>query len=226
MRAIVSRECVMDFLQPVKDFLACPTPEAWVQAAIADVPLLLQDHANCEKKAASTAMNLLFRYNERDQLQTELAQLAREELLHYEQVRELMTKRGIGYRPLSAARYANGMRQHVRTSEPGHLVDLMIIGAFVEARSCERFAAIAPHLDDELKRFYTFLLRSEARHFQHYLGLAQAYSPEPIADRIAHFREIERELIESPDVEVRFHSGLPPVTALRHTPAEGLTCSR
>ena len=202
-----------DFLQPVRDFLACATPPEWVIAAVQDVPLLLQDHANCEKKAASTAMNMLFRYNDRDQLQTELAQLAREELLHYEQVRELMQKRGIGYRPVSAARYANGLRQHVRTSEPGHLVDLMIIGAFVEARSCERFAAVAPHLDDELKRFYTFLLRSEARHFQHYLGLAAAYSPTPIDDRVAHFREVERELIESPDSEVRFHSGLPPVSA-------------
>lgn len=201
-----------DFLQPVRDFLGCATPAAWVDAAVQDVPLLLQDHANCEKKAASTAMNMLFRYNDRDQLQTELAQLAREELLHYEQVRELMQKRGIGYRPVSAARYANGLRQHVRTSEPGHLVDLMIIGAFVEARSCERFAAIAPHLDDELKRFYTFLLRSEARHSQHYLGLAALYSPEPIDGRVAFFREVERELIESPDAEVRFHSGMPVVS--------------
>ena len=202
----------MDFLQPVKDFLACATPPEWVAAAVMDVPLLLQDHANCEKKAASTAMNMLFRYNDRDQLQTELAQLAREELLHYEQVRELMQKRGISYRPVSAARYANGLRQHVRTTEPGHLVDLMIIGAFVEARSCERFAAIAPYLDDELKRFYTFLLRSAARHFQHYLGLAAAYSPTAIDERVAFFREIERGLIESPDQEVRFHSGLPPAT--------------
>lgn len=193
-------------------------------AAVQDVPLLLQDHANCEKKAASTAMNMLFRYNERDQLQTELAQLAREELLHYEQVRELMQKRGISYRPVSAARYANGLRQHVRTSEPGHLVDLMIIGAFVEARSCERFAAIAPHLDDELRRFYTFLLRSEVRHFQHYLGLAAAYSPTPIDERVALFREVERELIESPDIEVRFHSGMPPGSMTSTSVSERAAC--
>lgn len=213
-----------DFLQPVRTFLACATPSEWVRAAVQDVPLLLQDHANCEKKAASTAMNMLFRYNERDQLQTELAQLAREELLHYEQVRELMQKRGITYRPVSAARYANGLRQHVRTSEPGHLVDLMIIGAFVEARSCERFAAIAPHLDDELRRFYTFLLRSEARHFQHYLGLAAAYSPTPIDERVALFREVERELIESPDIEVRFHSGMPPGSMTSASVSERAAC--
>lgn len=204
----------MDFLQPVRDFLACPTPEAWLDAAVRDLPTLLLDHANCEKKAAGTAMNMLFRYNDREQLQIELAQLAREELLHYEQVRELLKARGIAYRPLSAARYATGLRKHVRTSEPGHLVDLMIIGAFVEARSCERFAAIAPRLDDELKRYYTFLLRSEARHFEHYLGLAERYSNEPIGERVAFFREVERELITSPDVELRFHSGIPTLTAV------------
>ncbi|PQA36709.1 tRNA-(ms[2]io[6]A)-hydroxylase [Amnimonas aquatica] len=199
----------MEFLQPVRDFLACATPAAWLDAAVQDLPTLLQDHANCEKKAAGTAMNLLFRYNDNDRLQTELAQLAREELLHYEQVRELMAKRGIAYRALPAGRYATGLRQHVRTSEPGRLVDLMIIGAFVEARSCERFSAIAPRLDDELKRYYTFLLRSEARHFQHYLGLAEQYANEPIAPRVAFFREVERELIEAPDDMLRFHSGPP-----------------
>ena len=203
----------MDFLQPVHDFLGCATPEAWLTAAVQDLPLLLQDHANCEKKAAGTAMNMLFRYNDREQLQTELAQLAREELLHYEQVRDIMRRRGLAYRAVPAGRYANGLRQHLRTSEPGHLVDLMIIGAFVEARSCERFAALAPRLDDELKRFYTFLLRSEARHFEHYLGLAARYSPEPIESRVAFFREVEAALVSAPDTELRFHSGPPTAVA-------------
>jgi tRNA-(ms[2]io[6]A)-hydroxylase len=199
----------MDFMQPVRDFLACPTPAAWVRAAVLQLPLLLQDHANCEKKAAGTAMNLLFRYNDRPELQTQLAQLAREELLHYEQVMELMQARGIPYAPVSAGRYAAGMREHVRHGEPGRLVDILIVGAFVEARSCERFAAIAPHLDEELKRFYTFLLRSEARHFEYYLGLAARYANAPIDDRVVLFREVERELIEAPDSELRFHSGPP-----------------
>lgn len=197
----------MDFMQPVRDFLACPTPVAWVEGALARVPLLLQDHANCEKKAAGTAMNLLFRYNDKPELQVLLAQLAREELLHYEQVLELMHKRGIPYQPVPAARYAAGLRQHVRHGEPERLVDILVVGAFVEARSCERFAALAPYLDEELKRFYTFLLRSEARHFQYYLELAARYAEEPIDDRVVLFRAVERELIESPDTEIRFHSG-------------------
>jgi len=199
----------MDFLPAVRDFLGCTTPQAWIDEAIKDIPLLLQDHANCEKKAASTAMNLLFRYNEKQELQEWLSQLAREELLHYEQVMAIMTKRGLSYTPVTSARYAGSLRKHIRTYEPQHLVDILIIGAFVEARSCERFAAIAPYLDGELNRFYTFLLKSEARHFEYYLSLAERYSPEPIQERVAFFREQEMLLINSPDKEVRFHSGVP-----------------
>lgn len=200
---------MIDFMQPIRDFLGCSTPQAWIDEAIKDIPLLLQDHANCEKKAASTAMNLLFRYNDKQDLQEWLAQLAREELLHYEQVMEIMIKRGLRYTPITNARYAGSLRKHVRTYEPQHLIDILIIGAFVEARSCERFAAIAPFLDDELKRFYTFLLKSEARHFEYYLSLAERYSPESITERVAFFREKEAELISSPDTEIRFHSGVP-----------------
>jgi tRNA-(ms[2]io[6]A)-hydroxylase len=199
----------VDYLAPVLGFLACPTPPRWVEAAVRELPLLLQDHANCEKKAAGTAMNLLFRYSGHAELQVLLSQLVREEMLHYEQVLELMQGRGIPYRPVSAARYASGLREHVRHADPGRLVDILIVGAFVEARSCERFAALAPQLDEELGRFYTFLLRSEARHFEYYLELAQKYSPEPIEERVAFFRDVERELIQSPDTELRFHSGVP-----------------
>lgn len=197
----------MDFLEPVRAFLACPTPDRWVEGALRDIPLLLQDHANCEKKAAGTAMNLLFRYSERQELQVLLAQLVREEMLHYEQVLEIMQARDIPYRHVSAARYAAGLREHVRHGEPDRLVDILVVGAFVEARSCERFEKLAPHLDAELSRFYTFLLRSEARHFEYYLDLARQYAREPIDERVAFFRAVEADLVERPDNEIRFHSG-------------------
>lgn len=198
-----------DFLQPIYEFLGCTTPQAWIDAMLQDIPLMLQDHANCEKKAAGTAMNLMFRYNDKLPLQEKLAQLAREELLHYEQVMEIMAKRGLSYTPVTPSRYVGALRKQVRTYEPEHLVDVLIVGAFVEARSCERFAAIAPYLDDELKRFYTFLLKSEARHFQDYLNLARLYSPIDISERVAFFKEKEAELILSPDNQIRFHSGVP-----------------
>lgn len=173
---------------------------------------LLIDHANCEKKAAGTALNLMFRYVDKVDLLGKMSRLAREELRHFEQVLAIMKKRGIAYRHLSSARYADGLRKGARSSDPGKLVDILICGALIEARSCERFARIAPHLDAELAKFYTSLLKSESRHFKDYLTLAQRYSAEPIDGRVAFFRQREQELIESPDEVFRFHSG-PPVAA-------------
>lgn len=203
---------------PAAEFVGCATPAAWLDAAAANLELLLIDHANCEKKAASTALNLLFRYVDKPELLAMLSQLAREELLHFEQVVEIMQRRGIAYRQITAARYAAELRRHVRADEPGKLVDVLIIGAFIEARSCERFAALAPRLDDELGRYYRFLLRSEERHYADYLDMARRYagagSEEGDAarlfdERVAFFRGIERALVESPDIEFRFHSGVP-----------------
>ena len=138
-----------------------------------------------------------------------LSQLAREELLHFEQVVGLMRERGIRYDHLSPSRYAGALRAEVSTSEPRRLVDTLIVGALIEARSCERFAALAPRVDPELGRYYRYLLKSESRHFEDYLDLARRYADEPIDDRIAFFKEKERGLIESPDSEFRFHSGTP-----------------
>ncbi|MGP5215503.1 tRNA-(ms[2]io[6]A)-hydroxylase [Psychrobacter celer] len=197
-------------LSAVYSFLGARTTPDWVAAAIADLPLIIQDHANCEKKAAGTAMNLLFRYEFSYDLQRKLAQLIREEMLHYEQVLGIMNERGQEWRYLSAGRYAKGMLKHKRTYEPAAMSDVLIIGAFIEARSCERFAALAEVIDDErLAKYYRYLLKSESRHFEDYLALAQSLSTEAIDERVAFFREVEAELITSPDAELRFHSGSP-----------------
>lgn len=196
-------------LAAIQQFLLCETPDAWVTTALSNQKLMLIDHSNCERKAASTALNLIFRYTDRIDLLNKMSRLAREELRHFEQVIAIMQKRGIAYDYLSASRYADGLRRHIRTHEPARLVDVLIVGAFIEARSCERFARIAPHLDEELSRFYSGLLASEARHYQEYLSLAQRYADGPIDDRIAFFAEIEAGLIQSPDPDFRFHSGLP-----------------
>ncbi|OUR80653.1 tRNA-(ms[2]io[6]A)-hydroxylase [Marinomonas sp. 42_23_T18] len=193
----------------LSNFLPCESPKAWVEWALENQSLMLVDHAHCEKKAASTAMNLMYRYVDRENLLHKMSRLAREELLHFEQVLKIMKGRGVDYVHLSASRYADGLRKHIRTHEPARLIDILIIGAFVEARSCERFAALASHLDEELSKFYISLLKSEARHFEDYLALAQEYSGEDISDRIQFFRELEQALIQEPDVEFRMHSGPP-----------------
>ena len=197
-------------LSPIYEFLGARTTQAWVDAAIVDLPLIIQDHANCEKKAAGTAMNLLFRYEFSYDLQRKLAQLIREEMLHYEQVLGIMNERGQAWEYLSAGRYAKGMLKHKRTYEPAAMIDVLIIGAFIEARSCERFAALAEVINDErLAKYYRYLLKSESRHFEDYLALAQSLSEDNIDERVAFFKAVESELIASPDTELRFHSGTP-----------------
>lgn len=194
-------------LSAIHNFLACETPDRWVETALQHQDIMLIDHANCEKKAASTALNMIYRYVDKFDLLNKMSRLAREEMRHFEQVIAIMKKRGVDYIQLSSARYAGGMREGLRTHEPEKLIDSLIIGAFIEARSCERFAKLAPHLDDELKDFYLSLLKSESRHFLDYLGLAEKYASSSINDRIAYYAGLEKNLVESPDQEFRFHSG-------------------
>lgn len=196
-------------LSAINHFLPCDTPDAWVASALEHQDLMLIDHAHCEKKAASTALSLMYRYVDHPVLLHKMSRLAREELRHFEQVLAIMKKRGITYGHLSPSRYAGGLRKGVREAEPARLVDVLIVGAFIEARSCERFARLAPHLDEELRDFYTSLLKSEARHFQDYLRLAEQAAGEDISPRVNHFAQMERALIEAPDGEFRFHSGPP-----------------
>lgn len=199
----------MQDISAIQAFLPCPTPTAWIDWALENPALLLIDHAHCEKKAASTALNLMFRYVDRPELLDALSRLAREELLHFEQVLGLMRERGIDYGHLSPSRYAATLRREMRATEPQRLVDVLIIGALIEARSCERFAALAPHVDEQLGRYYRFLLKSESRHFEDYLALARLYTDHAIEPRIAELARIEQDLIESPDSEFRFHAGVP-----------------
>jgi tRNA-(ms[2]io[6]A)-hydroxylase len=253
---------IHELLEPIDAFLHCQTPQAWIDEAIKpeNFPALIIDHANCELKAAQTAMLLLRRYavdqtsgdallawlkpyedfvyrkvgngdfSEQvslskklisksdfeygDDLIDKMVLLIKEELHHFQQVWEIMQSRGVAYENLTASRYARGMMKHVRTHEPAKLSDTLICGAYIEARSCERFAKLAPYLDDELALFYTSLLRSEARHFQDYLTLATKVSGQDINPRIMFIGEKEAALILAEDQQFRFHSGVTPVKSM------------
>lgn len=197
----------MNELAEICGFLGEKTPEAWLQNALENLELLLIDHAHCEKKAASSALSLIYRYSDRPDLLQKMSRLAREELRHFEQVLAILQKRHISFRAIQASRYADGLRQFIRTHEPFRLIDNLIVGAFIEARSCERFALLYPHLEVDLSQFYFRLLSSEARHYQTYLALAKAIAGDDLTDRIAAFRRVENHLIRSPDNPFRFHSG-------------------
>jgi tRNA-(ms[2]io[6]A)-hydroxylase len=200
----------------IDDFLLCQTPQSWVAAVIDNVDILLIDHANCEKKAASTALNLMYRYVDKPEMLLQLSKLAREELRHFEQVVGLLNARSIEYVNVSSARYAGELRKGVRTHEPARLVDMMVVSAIVEARSCERFERVIPVLDSQLADFYGSLLKSEARHFKIYLDFAEEYAARAadtraidLEARIAFFLAEDQRLVESPDPDFRFHSGVP-----------------
>lgn len=249
---------IQELLAPVNSFLACPTPEAWLEKAILpeNLPILLIDHLLCELKAGQSAMYLIRKYAVDSNSQTSLLEwfapyesfayrregsllslkgksqiskaitarqtsaysqdlidkmvlLIKEELHHFYQVLELMEELSIPYHPIPASRYAKGMLSHIRTYEPQALIDKLIVGAYIEARSCERFAKLAPHMDERIGKFYISLLRSEARHYQDYLSLAQQISDSDISERVAYFSKVEAELITTPDDDFKFHSGVP-----------------
>ncbi|HUQ12434.1 MAG TPA: tRNA-(ms[2]io[6]A)-hydroxylase [Steroidobacteraceae bacterium] len=190
--------------------LKAATPRAWVEAAVSDLPTLLVDHANCEKKAASTAMALIFAYPEDRSLAVALSRLAREELKHFEQVERLMKKLDVPYQRMKPGRYASELRKLVRNHEPKRKLDLMIVHGLIEARSCERFRLLAKHLPPEVRDLYAQLERSEARHFEMYLGFAEReFDSAEVAQRLELIAAREAELATSPDPELRFHSGPP-----------------
>ena len=196
-------------LTPAPDFLLVDTPKAWLDAVPEHIDELLIDHANCEKKAASSAISLTYKYVDRTQLLHKMSRLAREELRHFEQVLDLMQSRGVAYRHLDSARYAQQLHRLVDKNEPQRLVDVLILGAVVEARSCERFVRLIEILPADMAEFYQQLVRSEARHFADYLMLAEDIAQTDISDRIAIFLNRDAELITAEDTQFRFHSGVP-----------------
>lgn len=193
----------------LENFLLIKTSESWLNYAKDHLPLLLVDHAHCEKKAASTALNLVYRYTDKTDLISKMSKLAREELRHFEQVLQLIAARGEHFHVLSPGRYASGLHRHVIAHEPKKLVDILVVGAFIEARSCERFKLLSNVVDTEVAQFYQKLQAAEERHFLTYLSLAQYYSDDDITPRINFFADREAELINQPDSEFRFHSGVP-----------------
>jgi tRNA-(ms[2]io[6]A)-hydroxylase len=194
--------------------LLAATPRSWAEHAVREWRTLLVDHANCEKKAASTALALMFAYPEDRALSLAMARLAREELRHFEQVQRLMQRLDVPVRRLAPGRYAGGLRSRLAAAEPRRKLDLLLAGALIEARSCERFEVLAPLLHEPLAEFYAGLAESERRHAGLYLELAAAATQgdadgEDWQRRLAELAAFEAQLVLDPDPQFRFHSGVP-----------------
>jgi tRNA-(ms[2]io[6]A)-hydroxylase len=189
--------------------LAAATPRAWTERALAGLDELLIDHAHCEKKAAGTALNLIFRYSRHAALLEPLSRLAREELVHFEQVLALLRARGVAFAAQKPAPYAGRLRAATRAADPARLVDALLCSALIEARSCERFALLASVVPDAgLRDFYAGLHAAESRHQRVYIELAAAFAPE--AELRARHRELaahEAAILAETPLGARMHAG-------------------
>jgi tRNA-(ms[2]io[6]A)-hydroxylase len=181
--------------------LRASTAAAWFELAVQRTDELLLDHANCEKKAASTALALMFAYPEDFELASRMSKLAREELRHFELVQQKLAELGVAFRRLSPSRYAEGLRKSLRR-------DLLLCGALIEARSHERFMGLIARLPAPLAEFYASLAAAESRHAGLYQRLA-ARDGVDVGSRLAELADVEAALATAPDPQFRFHSGTP-----------------
>ena len=188
--------------------LISETRPDWLPEALDNMSTILLDHAHCEKKAASTAMNLIFRYQYRPELLIPLSELAREELRHFEHVVRLIHERGEVFQKLQPSTYGGELYKAIRKDEPHRFVDTMVCCAFIEARSCERMKLLSESLQDPvLAQMYAGLLASEARHHQTYLDLAATQvSRDEVQERVAAIAEHEARVLDTPGAVIRLHS--------------------
>jgi tRNA-(ms[2]io[6]A)-hydroxylase len=191
--------------------LAAPTRSSWLPEVLADLEALLVDHAHCEKKAASTAMALIYRYPEFPEMMAPLSRLAREELHHFERVMELIQSRGFEFKRMFPSPYAAELVKHVRREDPHKLLDTLIVCALIEARSHERMVLLSEGFDQtgdaELADFYRTLLASEARHKREYLDMAQRYfDVDKVNERLLVLAAAEVQVLSTPGPEPRMHS--------------------
>ncbi|HQU44964.1 MAG: tRNA hydroxylase [Planctomycetia bacterium 21-64-5] len=184
------------------------TSPQWLESVEKHIDEVLLDHAHCEKKAAGTAMNLIFAYVDRVELVKSLSPIVVEELDHFQRVIDLLASRGIRFRRLKPSNYAGQLAELVRKQEPRRAVDRLLVAALIEARSCERFALLKDRLSDRsLAAFYQDLFESEARHHASYVQLAKLFaSEEQVACRLEELAEAEAEIIDRGDELPRMHS--------------------
>lgn len=188
--------------------LQSDTSARWLQQVDDHLDQILIDHAHCERKAAGTAMNLIFAYVEHEALCREMVNIVNEELEHFELVLNLLKAREIQFRRLRPGHYGRRLNDLVRKQEPHRAVDRLLIAGLIEARSCERFDLLQQHVqDNELQAFYQSLFESEARHHTTYVRLAKTFANESIVNvRLDELANAEAEIIDEGDPLPRMHS--------------------
>lgn len=180
----------------------------WLDQIRGHVDELLIDHAHCEKKAAGTAMNLLFAYVDNVDLCRAMTEIVQEELAHFHLVLDILARRGVRFRRLAPSSYGRKLNDLVRKQEPQRAIDRLLVAGLIEARSCERFGLLAKELPDrELADFFASLFESEARHHSTYVRLAKAFASEDeVRARLEDLAAAEAAIIAEGDTVPRMHS--------------------
>ena len=188
--------------------LSSSTPPRWLDSVESHLEEILIDHAHCEKKAASTAMSLIFAYVDRVPLVRSLSTIVEEELLHFRQVLDQLERRGWTFRRLRPGAYGRRLNELVRPGEPERAVDRFLIAALIEARSCERFALLRERITDRgLADFYGSLFESEARHYATYVQFAEEFAPADVVHRrLEALAAAEAQIVAEGDPLPRMHS--------------------
>lgn len=188
--------------------LKSASAERWLRQVHNHLDEILIDHAHCEKKAAGTAMNLLFAYVDQTEVSRAMTQIVNEELDHFNQVLDLLQRRGIRFRKLAPSSYGRKLNDLVGKQEPDRAVDRLLVAGLIEARSCERFDLLRQHIvDRELAEFYDSLFESEARHHSTYVRLAKIFRDEEyVRQRLDVLADAEAQVIAAGDPLPRMHS--------------------
>ena len=189
-------------------FLHHPTSQAWVDQSLANLDTILLDHSHCERKAAGAALNLMFRYPAHSKLVRSLTAIAQEELEHFEQVNQILERRGIPLAPLSAPPYGASLNKQIRPQEPDRLLDTLLVCGLIEARSHERLGLLGTHCPDPaLAKFYRGLMASEARHYGAYWVLATtSFDRTLVNHRLEELAIVESQILSQLHPEPRIHS--------------------
>jgi len=188
--------------------LLCATPAAWARLAASDLRAFLSDHAVCEQQAALSAMALIGQYPDDPELVERMSALAAEEISHMRRVLGILHRRGWRAAGRRANPWAQGLRLHLKgVPEPWLKVDRLLVGALIEARSCERFTLLhEASSDGEVRALLLDLGPAEKRHWQLFFKLAERDLPgAAVAGRFARWLEIERDLAAQGGVRPTVH---------------------
>ena len=180
--------------------LTVSTRPDWVDAVMANIPLFLQDHADCERKASAMAMSLVAKYPDRHEIIPELIATGIEELQHFQQVHQIMRKKGVPLaKEIEVDPYIKALMGLIHSDSKRRFLDRLLLASIIECRGAERFRLISDAMnnDELLKNFYYDLWVSEAKHGHIFVKMALEYfDKDQVYSRLHYLNKEEGEIVK------------------------------